>query len=232
MGRKKAKGDWAPFEGDLGKPKPPVKTDRHHRPIPDSPALDIPVKQFYSSINQEVLELALGEHDKYAGFLASLHSPDYTRHSFAAKMRAFNITLHELNILYQDTNRNIGLFGMADKLPKIMEDVAEDAQSRQVSCPRCDGEGELPTGEDEEGIPTFKICPECSGTRKIRQVGDKHSRDLVFESMKLTGVKGPMVAIQQNFGAGVGGAGLDSGLEETLRMTQTITMGERKVEEE
>jgi hypothetical protein len=36
-----------------------------------------------------------------------------------------------------------------------------------------------------------------------------------------------MVAIQQNF-ASKGAAGLNSSMEDMLRLTQTITMGERK----
>lgn len=198
------------------------KQDADGRAIPAHASTDLPVKRFFQTIDNDQLEMFLDEHDKYAPFLAALRSAEYQHMTYAKIMQRFNVTLHELNSLYRDGQRNIGLFSMSSHLPKVMEDVSIDAESKMVVCPRCDGELLVKNSEDKP-----KVCPECDGAGKIRQVGDKHARDLVFESVGLTSQKGPIVAIQQNFGSGRGGDGLNSSLEDTLRMTQTITMGER-----
>jgi hypothetical protein len=52
----------------------------------------------------------------------------------------------------------------------------------------------------------------------MRVIGDKASRDLVFESIGLTGKKGPTIAIQQNFG-------LASELGDVLMTSQKIITG-------
>jgi hypothetical protein len=77
-----------------------------------------------------------------------------------------------------------------------------------------------------------KTCPECRGVKTQRKIGDKHARDLIYESMGLTAQKGPLVAIQNNQFAGVGSGGLNSSMEDMLRTTQTITMGDRSGERE
>jgi len=46
----------------------------------------------------------------------------------------------------------------------------------------------------------WKKCLVCDGVGTIRQVGDADSRKLLFETMKLTGNRGPLVAIQNNNG--------------------------------
>jgi len=52
----------------------------------------------------------------------------------------------------------------------------------------------------------------------MRVIGDKAARDLVFESIGLTGKTSPTVAIQQNFG-------LDSELGDVLQMSQKVITG-------
>jgi hypothetical protein len=97
--------------------------------------------------------------------------------------------------------------------------VAEDAESRMTACSRCDGTGKvndaIPVSEQE---PIVRVCPVCEGTRKMRVIGDNASRDLVFESIGLTGKKGPTIAIQQNFG-------LASELGDVLMTSQKIITG-------
>ena len=215
------------------KPKKQL-VDADNRPLPSVPSHDIPVKQFFATVDREKLEWFLSENDKYEGFLAALKSEQYAAFSFARIMAMHHVTLHELNTIYQDGNRAIGLFSMAGHLPKIMEDVAVSAESKDVCCPRCDGDGIVPVStRDEDGNLKTKTCPDCKGNKVVIQTGDKHSIDVVFETMKLTGIKGPMVAIQNNqFALAKGGAGLDSSMEDMLRLTQTVTMGERNREEE
>src|SRR5262249_54480225 len=75
-----------------------------------------------------------------------------------------------------------------------------------------------------------KKCPECKGSGEVRMSGDKHARDLVFESMKLTGQKSPLVAMQQNFVSGGSDMMLDNNMEKLLSLTAALTMGRRSIE--
>jgi hypothetical protein len=187
------------------------------------PNHDLPVRRFFETVDLEKLDMFLEGNDKYMNFAAALRSAEYAHLTYAKIMEKFGITLHELNSLYRDGSRSIGLFAMSNHLPKIMEDVSVDAESKDIICPRCEGDKSIYVLDSKDP----KNCPQCNGTGNIRQVGDKHARDLVFESMGLTSQRGPMVAIQQNF-ASKGAAGLNSSMEDMLRLTQTITMGERK----
>ena len=205
--------------------RPSATIDADGRKMSKKPNNDKPVKNFVESIDREALDMYLGEHDKYQTFLAALHDPVNARTSFAHTMRTHGITLHELNVLYQDGQRNKGLFAMSSKLPQIMEDVSVDALSKEVACQRCDGKGDLEDPSFEDGL---RPCPDCDATGKTRQIGDKHSRDLVFESMKLTNQKGPLVAFQNN--TYMNNNGMDAKMEDMLRLTQSITMGDRKAE--
>jgi hypothetical protein len=205
----------------------PSENDKDGRQLVKHPSNDIPVNKFFDTVDTSNLMLYLSESDKYESFAAALASSEYSHMSYSAIMRKFNITLHELNVLYRDGQRNMGLFAQSNHLPKIMEDVAVDAESKEVTCSRCDGEGVIPGTDGED-----KTCPECRGVKTQRKIGDKHARDLIYESMGLTAQKGPLVAIQNNQFAGVGSGGLNSSMEDMLRTTQTITMGDRSGERE
>lgn len=218
--------EWSLYEGDP-EPTPrelkPKKHDKHGREMTQEPALDIPMRRFRENIDPDKLELFLNQHEKYQTFIASLHDPAYSKLTFAIICRKFGVSLHELQTLYTDGMRHLGLLEMAANLPQVMVDVSEDAKSRMVSCPRCDGEGVVWFGMEDK--QQSKPCPQCKGVKEVRVSGDKHARDLMFESMKLTGQRGPLVAIQQNFGDA---SGLDAKMEGMLKLTQGITMGEKK----
>jgi len=200
-----------------------MRRDKHLRQIPDKPHRDIPALRFWNEIDLERFESALSGNDKYATFLRALHDPHYSRCSFPTLLRKFNISLHEAQSLYADHMRQMGLLEISNHLPEIMSDVAEDARTHMQACPRCDGEKFVAsTGDNRKAL---KPCPNCEGSGTVRVIGDKHARDLVFESMKLTRQRGPLVAIQQNIGAA--GDGLDARLESVLKLTQAIVMGER-----
>lgn len=218
------------FQNTSDKPKrKPMPRDKHGRQLTREPSNDEPMRRFRENIDVDKLALFMSEHDKYAAFIKALSDPDHARLTFATVCRKFGVSLHELQALYTDGMRHMGLLNMAARLPQVMEDVAEDSLSRQVVCPRCDGTCallDILERDEKTGKATktkARTCPVCNGDGTVRQVGDKHARDLVFESMKLTGQKGPMVAIQQNFGSG--GDGLDPKMEGMLKMTQQIVMG-------
>lgn len=227
-------GDYDGFQNaNRTKRVVPKVTDRAGREMPAKPSQDVPLRRFRENIDIDKLELFMSENEKYTAFIMALHDPDHARLTFATICRKFSVTLHELQMLYTDGMRHMGLLNMASKLPQVMEDVAEDSLSKQVVCPRCDGHKiltEILERDEKTGKPIKtqeRPCPVCEGDGKVRQSGDKHARDLVFESMKLTGQKGPLVAIQQNFGDA---GGLSASMEGMLKLTQGITMGEKKEE--
>src|SRR5215813_6057404 len=178
-----------------------MKHDKHRRSTPDQPHRDIPALRFWDAIDRDQFELALSDNaknDKYAAFLQALSDPTYSRCSFPTLLRKFNISLHEAQAIYTDHMRHMSLLLLSSQLPQVMADVTEDAKSHMKACPRCDGDKVVVFTRGNK--KARKKCPECKGTGEVRMIGDKHARDLVFESMKLTRKHdGPLFAIQQNF---------------------------------
>lgn len=218
-----------------------MKRDKHKRLMPDSPIADIPAKRFWENVDHSEVELFMQEPQhcdpstgisKYDDFCRALHDPNFSRFSFPMMLRKFNISLHEIQSIYTDGKRQLGLLKMSSALPQVMEDVSEDAKSQMVLCPRCDGDKVeiIVDARNDKGKVTKsheQTCRVCEGAGKVKVPGDKHARDLMFESMKLTKLPGgPLVAIQQNLGGG--GVSLDSNVESLLKLTQQITVGERK----
>lgn len=110
-----------------------------------------------------------------------------------------------------------GLLRMSAHVPQVLEDVAVDAKSQLVPCPSCKGAGKLTQQRqvvlegvlvmDESGkrplmTTVEEKCWTCEGVGKLRKVGDADARKLMFDTLKLTGQKGPLVAQQFNLGAG------------------------------
>src|SRR5262249_7412961 len=139
-----------------------------------------------------------------------------------------NISLHEAQTIYTDHMRHMALLQMCSQLPQVIADVTEDAKSHMHACPRCDGEKVVVSTRGNQ--KARKKCPECRGTGEVRMIGDKHARDLVFESMKLTGQKSPLVAMQQNFVSGGRDMMLDNNMEKLLTLSAALTMGRRSIE--
>jgi hypothetical protein len=83
--------------------------------------------------------------------------------------------------LWFSYNMHLGLMRMADHLPKILIDLAEDSESRDGPCPVCDGFGFV-------AIDCVRYtCVECDGVSKVRVPGDAHARRLLFEIIGLIG---------------------------------------------
>ena len=208
-----------------------MKRDKHLRPTPNQSHRDIPALRFWDTIDRDQFELALSDNaknDKYASFLQALSDPTYARCSFPTLLRKFNISLHEAQTIYTDHMRHMALLQMCSQLPQVVADVTEDAKNHIHACPRCDGEKVVVFTRGNKS--TRKKCPECRGTGEVRVSGDKHARDLVFESMKLTGQKSPLVTMEQNFVSAGGDMMLDNNMEKLLSLSAALTMGRRSIE--
>lgn len=193
-----------------------ITADKHGRIVPKAAHKDLPMRRFIESVDPDALEFILAsQDDKYQQFLLALYNPSNADRSFASIAKLHGVTLHELQRIYNDGMRQYGLIQMSNYAPRVMTDVSEDALSKMVNCPRCDGYGEV-----AGLVPDInRDCPVCKGQKEVRAPGDPEARRLWFEAMRLTG-KGVMVAIQQNFGT-------HNELEDELQLTQKIVMGER-----
>lgn len=99
---------------------------------------------------------------------------------------------------YRDMKRLEGIVAVAERLPKVMEDVAADAESREVTCAQCEGVGRISIKRDDQSLPTeTKLCIPCEGRGKIIKSGDATARKQVLEIMELTG-KSPIWAPGSN----------------------------------
>lgn len=112
-----------------------------------------------------------------------------------------------------------GLLRMSAHVPQVLEDVAVDSKSREVTCGSCRGykvggiavvaitesvhdpdtkRNVVVQKLDDEGRPMWERCLTCDGTGTLRKVGDADARKLLFETMKLTGRNAPLVVQQFN----------------------------------
>jgi len=143
----------------------------------------------------------------------ALHDDAYRNTSPGTLCRRFGISLQDLVDVWREYNSLLGQMYMATQLPQIMADVTNNALSRDVVCPRCDGLKKVQDGEGES-----RICPVCKGEGQVKVPGDPHAIQLVFESLGLIGRKEPAIRIEQNVRV--------ESLEEMLRMTQKNAIGE------
>ena len=84
------------------------------------------------------------------------------------------VTLHMLSREITELMRSEGLMKAAMKLPKIMEQVADDATGRDVKCKACKGVG----------------CDKCDDKGTVYKMGDAERLRMIFETFGLTGKSG------------------------------------------
>lgn len=105
---------------------------------------------------------------------------------------------------YRDAKRLEGIVAVANRLPKVMEDVATDAESKLVTCAQCEGSGLIiikpqkgEVGDPDFEAAVFKKCIPCEGQGTVIKSGDATARKQVLEIMELTG-KAPIWAPGSN----------------------------------
>ena len=118
---------------------------------------------------------------------------------------------------YRDMKRMEGVVAVAMRLPKVMEDVAADAESKEVTCAQCFGYGHItiepavPAKDDQPAkAAVTRLCIPCEGRGRVVKSGDPVARKQVLDIMELTG-KAPIWAPGSNILA------TGESLEDTLR---------------
>lgn len=124
------------------------------------------------------------------------------------------VSYKQIITVYRDFKRSQAVIGAAQRLPGIVQGIAEDAEARDLTCASCEGSGAIAIKRDGEGLPVeSKRCIPCEGIGKIRQPGDPVARKQILEMMELSGRAATPINAP---GANILVAGGDS-LEETLR---------------
>jgi hypothetical protein len=117
--------------------------------------------------------------DRLIRFHHALHDDVYRNVSLCRKFGVSWLDLMNLSLAQLQTH--LGLLQMADHLPKILNDIGEDSESRDGVCPACDGTGYVV-------VDSIRYqCVVCDGVGKVRVAGDAHARRQLFEIIGLTG---------------------------------------------
>jgi len=156
------------------------------------------------------LEMSGGEDE---ALLAKLlrSTGDSSRRNISTLAMDIGVPYRRVVECYRDMKRLEGVVAVAMRLPKVMEDVAADAESKEVTCAQCEGSGQIVIKRDSEGLPTeTKLCIPCEGRGRVVKSGDPVARKQVLDIMELTG-KAPIWAPGSNILA------TGESLEDTLR---------------
>lgn len=185
-------------------------------PLKGLPRADKIFRRLESSVPREELIAAMDStpDERANQLMLRLLDPAFRKHSLPKLAKDVGLTYPQVLHYITKYRLDQGLLNMSAHVPKVMEDVAIDSKSKEVTCPNCEGSKVVAVTEivedpdtkkkvvlqrlDDEGRGVWKKCLVCDGAGTIRQVGDADSRKLLFETLKLTGQRGPLVAIQNN----------------------------------
>lgn len=204
--------------------------DKHGRKLNKQPNRDKAVAQFVETIDYRRLEMILAADERYHLLLQMMKDPlifasGQGRMSFAAVIRKANVTLAEIQKLYIDGSKQLGLLELANRFPAIASDIGEDARSRDEACPACQGEGSIPLNQLEgatDGELDGMECKSCKGSGLIRIMGDKHARDLTVSLLGLGQKAGVTInnLLSQNANFGGGQDRIEDLLAKTAQVIQ------------
>lgn len=167
------------------------------------PKRDKIMRVFYEEVDLPEFKEALqfSKDPRFRMLFEAISSPKLHKCSFAELCRRCGLGIHDISNIYRDHQKHRGLMRAYNHMPQILEDTAVDAQTRVVTCDLCNGVGKV-FGEDAVNQQESSICPKCHGDGKVRIVGDKDSRKLMFETAGLS-KGGAQTAVQVNVGGAV-----------------------------
>ena len=162
--------------------------------------------------------LAASPDVRFQEFLERVMTPKYRRASLATIAKGCGIDLLEFNQWWGKASAQRAIAEAHLASPGVVEELIEDAKSKDDVCDRCDGIGSVaaPPGlagdipgyrlareaSEEHGATYTRSCPKCGGAGKVRRSGDAHARDRLMDIAGLSpGAKGAAVVIQNFSGA-------------------------------
>lgn len=155
--------------------------------------------------------------------MKTMLDPRFRKRTLPWMARECGLSYMDVVMLIKNHHLGDGTVRASRHMPQVMEDVAVDSLSKQVTCGSCrghmiDGVASVPVTEDvvdEEtkrlvrqqtldsaGVPQWEKCLVCDGVGTLRKIGDAKARELLFEQMGLTGKRGPLVVQQFNQAGG------------------------------
>lgn len=217
-----------------------LTTDRRGRGLIKQPNRDKAVARFVENIDYERLEAILAADPRHHTLLQMMRDPHIFARgkgktmSFAAVLRKSGTPLADIQRMYIDGSKQLGVLELANRFPAIAADIGEDAKSRDEACPACQGTGALPgtaLAEASEAELDAAECKACKGSGAIRVMGDKHARDMVASLLGLGQKAGVtinnLLSQNANFGGG------QDRIEDLLAKTaQVINVEAQEVEAE
>jgi hypothetical protein len=141
------------------------------------------IQWFFEEVPGPALDEALmvSGDERYFRLHDALHDDVYRHVSPGTLCRKLGVSWLDLVNLWWKHNVLLGRIRMLNHLPDVMEDIALDALSRQVPCPKCDGIGYI-------ALDSIRYtCLECDGVGRVREPGNAHARRLLFEILGLIG---------------------------------------------
>jgi len=175
------------------------KRRKHPEPVKKDFNYDIVSNRVLREIGDQEAVAAFLQHDdpRYRELARSLMDKEFDSKSFRALYQRVGLTMVDIIDAFRKYCLDRAVIAIAKGTPTVAQGVIEDASPHMQLCPRCDAHGWVPD-VNEEGEDIKRVCPQCDGEKKIRVMGDKDSKKLVFESTGLV-KQAPAVAIQQNF---------------------------------
>ena len=143
----------------------------------------LPVRELLAFLYRQ----ATPEDDRWARLADMIKSHPHTRPRLLASL-AFDCRLsyQELAAGWIREQQLNGLMRQAEKVPQVLVDIADDSLSREVACPKCEGEGEVAReGPLEPGDATHVKCRLCKGAGTVHKMGDAQSREFLLKTQKL-----------------------------------------------
>jgi hypothetical protein len=198
----------------------PAKTGKRPKGLKNPDQVEAASPQIRKAVNQLFDQLGRDQ------VLATL---DFSDDPKAQQLMALLVDPRNAHEKFNTLSRQEGLFRLNQALPDVMEDVAKDSRNQIVPCTHCNEERYIRKtekvrnpdwvkgGDEEKWIETDRmvLCPACYGRGEVELRGSKDARNLMMESLGLTGQKGPLIAQQIN----IGGA---SSHEDEVRLHQKL----------
>ncbi len=135
--------------------------------------------ELYADGDQDCLDLAK--------LLRSLR-PEDKQCNISTLATRIGMPMNRVVMIYKEMKRAESVIAVAQRLPAITTGIAIDAESKDVVCLTCKGEGQIVIAKDADGLPTeTKECLPCGGTGFTYQPGCPVARKQVLEMMNMTG---------------------------------------------